>query len=181
MKRIVLTWLALCAALFGAWQLSALDIPHFKSAHIERLLVTPAHAQLTLTGAGRGAPSSGSGLTWTSTDAEANAGCGYSNPCSVSVSVNAGLACTYNVGTAPGSTMTCTSALTVPSNGVAIGVAFQRAHGSFGFTNMTVGNDVQGSDGSEMQNGSNTTAGSLTPTGNISAFTTAAIAANTWH
>jgi hypothetical protein len=43
MKRIILTWLVLCAALFGAWQLSAIDIPHFK---IEQLLVKPAHAQI---------------------------------------------------------------------------------------------------------------------------------------
>ena len=61
MRKIILTWLALTAALFGAWQLSAPDIPHFKSAHIERLLVSPAHAQLSLTGAGAGAPSSGGG------------------------------------------------------------------------------------------------------------------------
>jgi hypothetical protein len=62
MRKIILTWLALCVALVGAWQLPALDIPHFKSAHIERLLVTPAHAQLSLTGAGAGGPSSAS---WT--------------------------------------------------------------------------------------------------------------------
>jgi hypothetical protein len=59
MRKIILTWLALCAALLGAWQLSALDIPHFKSAHIERLLVTLAHAQLSMTGAGASAPSNG--------------------------------------------------------------------------------------------------------------------------
>lgn len=75
MKRIILTWLALCAALVGAWQLSAIDIPHFKAAHIERLLVSPAHAdcvfgpglpsigcplaQLTTTGAGCAVPSCG--------------------------------------------------------------------------------------------------------------------------
>ena len=47
MKRIILTWVGLCAALFGAWQLPAIDIPHFKSLHIERLLVSPAHAQWT--------------------------------------------------------------------------------------------------------------------------------------
>jgi len=44
MKKIVLTWLALCAALFGAWQLQALGVPQFKSLHIERLLVSPASA-----------------------------------------------------------------------------------------------------------------------------------------
>jgi hypothetical protein len=52
MRKIIITWLALCVALFGAWQLSALDIPHFK-------LVTPAHAQLSMTGAGAGAPGGG--------------------------------------------------------------------------------------------------------------------------
>lgn len=61
MKRITITWLALCAALVGVWQLSAIDIPHFKRLHAERLLVSPAHAQLSLTGAGAGAPSSGGG------------------------------------------------------------------------------------------------------------------------
>src|SRR5580692_2640817 len=66
MRKTILTWLALCAALFGAWQLSALDIPHFKSARIERLLVSPAHAQLTLTGGGCGAGTTcGSGGAWT--------------------------------------------------------------------------------------------------------------------
>ena len=61
MKRIILTWLALCAALFGAWPLSALDIPHFKSAHIERLLVTPAHAQFNGCQAGFCNPPAASG------------------------------------------------------------------------------------------------------------------------
>lgn len=64
MRKIILTWLALCAALFGAWQLSALDIPRFKSAHIERLLVSPAHTQLLLTGAGAGAPTSAGGESY---------------------------------------------------------------------------------------------------------------------
>jgi hypothetical protein len=45
MKRIILTWLALCTALFGAWQLEALGVPHFKSLHVERLLVSPAQAR----------------------------------------------------------------------------------------------------------------------------------------
>ncbi len=56
MRKIILTWIALCAALVGAWLGPAIDIPHFKAAHIERLLVTPAHAQLMMTGAGAGAP-----------------------------------------------------------------------------------------------------------------------------
>jgi hypothetical protein len=46
MKKIVLTWLALSAVLIGAWQLPLLGIPQFKSLHVERLLVSPAHAQL---------------------------------------------------------------------------------------------------------------------------------------
>jgi hypothetical protein len=61
MKRIILTWLVLCTAVFGGWQTSAIDIPHFK---LERLLVTPANAcsgtQISLTGAGQaGCPSGG--------------------------------------------------------------------------------------------------------------------------
>jgi hypothetical protein len=45
MKRITLKWFTLSAALFGAWQLQTLGVPHFKSLHVERLLVDPAHAQ----------------------------------------------------------------------------------------------------------------------------------------
>jgi len=50
MKKIILTWLALCAALFGGWQLQTLGVPHFKSLHVERLLVSPAQAQMPLLG-----------------------------------------------------------------------------------------------------------------------------------
>ena len=75
MKKIILTWVALCAALFAAWQLPLLDIPHFKAAWIERLLVSPAHAQMTrcdgsygpslsMTSGGAGCPSSGAGESY---------------------------------------------------------------------------------------------------------------------
>ena len=265
MRKIILTWLALCAALFGAWQLSAIDIPNFKSAHIERLLVSPAHAQLSLTGAGRGAPSSGGGLTWTSTDAEYTI-CGYSGTtCTVSLSINPGLlivaaggqglnsgdmtgmsicstsltqgattglistslqaaelwygvvTCSGSqtltataaganwyeldaaVGTLTGYTSTtptstcinssgssgtslaCSSALTVPSSGIAIGVGYQRSS-PISWTNMPGGNNsLVSSDGTALTNGSNTTAGSLTPNLTVQQFSTTGIAANTWH
>jgi hypothetical protein len=44
MRKIVFTWLALCAVLVAAWQLPLLGISHFKNLHIERLLVSPARA-----------------------------------------------------------------------------------------------------------------------------------------
>ena len=47
-KKLLITWLALCAALFGAWQLQTMGVPQFKSAHIERLLVTPAEAACSI-------------------------------------------------------------------------------------------------------------------------------------
>jgi hypothetical protein len=52
MKRIFFTWLVLCAAAFGALQLSTVDLPHFKSAHLDRLLVEPAHAEFNGCAAG---------------------------------------------------------------------------------------------------------------------------------
>jgi len=90
--------------------------------------------------------------------------------------------CTFNTGAASSSPISCSSVLTVPSSGLAVGVAFQRTTGSFGFTNMTAGNTVSPADGSELQNGSNATAGSLTPASNVQITSeSAAIAANTWH
>lgn len=76
MKRIILTWLALSAALFAAWQLPLRGIPHFKSLYVERLLVSPAHAQPLLgfppgvfdNTAARAGPSGGGGsVSWAET------------------------------------------------------------------------------------------------------------------
>jgi hypothetical protein len=66
MKKITLTWLALSAALFGAWQLQTLGVPHFKSLHVEGLLVTPAEAACSIiwtTGVGTPLNCGGGGYT----------------------------------------------------------------------------------------------------------------------
>ena len=55
MRRIIFGLVMLWAALFGAWQVSGIDLPHFKSAGFVR----PARAQLTLTGVGGGNISGG--------------------------------------------------------------------------------------------------------------------------
>jgi hypothetical protein len=61
MRRIAISLFVLCAALFGAWQLSPIDLPHFKSAQ--------AACTLPLCGAGPSGPVvSGGSATCTAED-----------------------------------------------------------------------------------------------------------------
>ena len=69
--------------------------------------------------------------------------------------------CINSIGSA-GTTLACSSAVTVPSSGIAIGVGYQRDNPiSWAASSMTLGNSTgASSDGSELINGSNTSAGS---------------------
>jgi hypothetical protein len=65
MRKLAVSFIALCGALIAAWQFSAIDIPHFKNPHIERLLVSPAHAQFNGCPPGFCNPVVASGATYT--------------------------------------------------------------------------------------------------------------------